>query len=68
LDLGLAFVLSHLGVVVEAKHVEELVIDLDVGDALVVHQGLEADRTEVGQVYSALHLNLTVAPTMKFKR
>lgn len=68
LDLSLALVLSHLGVVVEAKHVEELVVDLDVSDALVVHQWLEADRTEVREVYSALHLNLTVAPTMKFKR
>lgn len=47
LDLGLALVLGHLGIVVEAKHVEELVVDLDVGDTLVVHQGLEADRTEV---------------------
>jgi hypothetical protein len=67
LDLGLIFIFNHLGVVVEAEHVEVVVVELDVGDPLVVHEVLEADGTEVGEVDGALHLNLGVAPTKKFK-
>jgi len=48
---------------VQSEHVEEVVVELDVGDALVAHQVLEADGAEVGQVHSALKLDLTVAPT-----
>jgi len=48
---------------VQTEHAEEVLVELDVGDALVVHQVLEADRAEVRQVHSALKLDLTVAPT-----
>ena len=63
LDVGLFLVLSHLGVVLEPVILEEVVVHLHVCNALVVHQGLEANCTEIGEVYSALHFDLTVAPT-----
>ena len=67
LDLCLTLVLFHLGIVVKTEHVEEVFIELDVCDAFVVYKGLEADSTEVWEVYSTLYLNLTIAPTKKFK-
>lgn len=67
LDLSLGLVLCHLGVVVEAEHAQVVFVEFDVGDALIVHQVLEADRAEVGQVHCALKLDLAVGPTKKFK-
>jgi hypothetical protein len=63
LDLSLNFVFLHLWVVVKAVQIHKVVVDLDVGSAFVVRQGLEADNPEVGQVHGPLHLILPVAPS-----
>lgn len=47
-------------------HAHEVVIQADVRDLFVVHLGLETNCSEVWQIYCALHLDLTIAPT-KFR-
>jgi hypothetical protein len=48
-------------------HVHEIVVQSNVGNSFVVHEGLESNSAEVWQVDSALHVDLTVAPA-KFKK
>jgi hypothetical protein len=38
------------------------IVQLDVGHALVVHQGLKADNTKVWKVHGALVLDLAIDP------
>ncbi len=66
MNLSLGLKLRHLGIVMKPMHVHEVVIKADVGDPFVVHEGLKSNGAEVGQVNSALHIDLTIAPT-KFK-
>ena len=63
LNLSLNLVLAHLRVVVKLVHVLKAIVQLDVGHALVVHQGLEADNTKVWKVHGALVLDLAIDPS-----
>lgn len=47
-DLGLLLIFSHLGVVVKSILLHEVVVHFDIGDALVIHKGLESNGTEIG--------------------
>lgn len=66
LNLSLGFKLSHLRIVAQPVDVQEVVIETDVSYFLVVKQWLKAHSAKVWQVYRALHVYLTIAPT-KFK-